>query len=179
MRRAGFTLVEVSVALVVGVVAVGTAHAVLSSTHDMVVRLAVADEASRREYNGYRWLAERLRAADVGVDSGRFDGSSDALSFPTWVAEEHGWSYPVRVSIRLDGGRLGVRLDSDNLIVLRDSVAEVHFDYLQQYGADEPWVEEWSSDVRPPAGLRIRLTDARAQGQVDTLLFSTGGRHAR
>jgi prepilin-type N-terminal cleavage/methylation domain-containing protein len=172
--RFGFTLVEIIAALSIGALVMLLAHAIVGSTTDQVRSLSRADEALSRESNGYRWLAETLRSVHVGASDGsRFDGTEAEVRYSTWLLRAGGWSEMDRVRVGLDGAALVAALGSGRSIILRDSVRHVEFDYLRERGERSPWVGEWTSDVAPPIGLRIRVsTGSGPLAVVDTLLLA-------
>jgi len=167
--RRGFTLIEVSVALLVGALVVAVAHAVFAGVADRGRALAAARRALDQEMNARRWLEATFLSLDVGTDSaGGFAGHADRVEFAAWERSADGWFERRRIALgRYDEQLVAIVMGGDP-VALRDSVKGVAFDYLLEPGADARWVPEWLSPVSAPLAVRLRLT---AAGRVDTLLF--------
>lgn len=170
----GFTLIEVIAALALGAMVLALAHGVVGATNDSLARLSVAEERLSRTHNGYRWLAESLRAVHVhGSEGAPFSGARTSLAYSTWLPVAGGWSEPDRLRIELAGTELTATMESGATVVLRDSVAGLEIDYLRERGERSPWVSTWTSDVTAPVGVRLRVFEVAPGGsvRVDTLLF--------
>lgn len=171
MRRSGFTLIEVTVALTLGAAVVLLAHRLSSGVLDGTRRLQEARATLDREINARRWLAEAFGALDVGGEAGGFTGRPHRVQFATWQRTVDGWLAPQRMVIALAGDTLLLR--GDTHVPLVRSVTAVDFDYLLEPGANAVWVREWVSPVSSPLAVRLRIT--RTAG-VDSLLFLIGAR---
>ena len=181
-RQAGFTLLEVLVALTLGSLVVLLAHRLLVGVTDGAARLGAAREALDRDANARRWLVEALGSLDVAQEhGGPFAGRSDRLEFSTWLRVAHGWLEPRRVTLGRQAERFVATLGPEgNVLVLFDAVADARFDYLLEPGADARWVREWLSPVSAPLAVRLRVTYRGSgtgdEGRVDTLLLMVGPR---
>lgn len=171
---AGFTLIEVVVALfVVGVVVLLT-HQLFA----VVLHGAQAIESSRlaldREANARRWLAGAWSSLEVGGGTGGFEGHREHVEFATWTMTPGGWFAPGRVRIGVRCGQL-VAASTANTMILAEAVDSVAFDYLLTPGERSQWVADWVSPSSAPLAVRVRIRrkDCRQQC-VDTLLFSIG-----
>ncbi len=169
---AGFTLLELLVALVVAGFVVLLVHQTFGAVSDGVERVTAATAAQDRRENARRWLAETMLALEVGGEAGGFEGRPDAMRFTSWVRVPGGWAERRHVALGLVRGHLEARTDERRWI-LSDSATGLAFDYLLEPGAESHWVQTWLSPVSAPLAVRLRL--ARTPG-VDTLLFLIKGR---
>jgi prepilin-type N-terminal cleavage/methylation domain-containing protein len=175
MKRAGFTLVEVMVAMVVAALAISTAAAVFTATTDGVGDLVSHSEGWMRESNGRRWLAQTIGGMEVANEaSGGFDGTARRLSFRSRSWVRFGWIEWGRAMIVYGDGRLSASIAGEDAIVIADSLVDASFDYLLEYGWDSPWATEWRSERNAPLAVRLRLR--RPDDSADTLLFYVGER---
>ena len=166
-KRAGFTLIEVLVALTIASVVIIAAHQVFSGVADGSKAVASAREALDRRSNGRRWL----KAAFLSLEP-PFDGRANRMSFTAWQETPGGWFAPKSVVVALEKDRL-IASAADQSIELREGTTDVAFDYLLEPGADTKWVREWISPVSAPLAIRLRIGGCgkRDPGCVDTLLF--------
>jgi prepilin-type N-terminal cleavage/methylation domain-containing protein len=171
-RRAGFTLLEVLVAVVLtGTVAL-LAHQLFAAAVDGSRRVEQARRRLDREGNARAFLRDALLALEVGADSvGSFEGEPRRLRFSSRLPTSDGWDERRTVDLALAGGRWTAALgdESGTRLVLADSVRSVGLDYLLVPGADAHWVMDWHSPVSAPLAVRVRLT--RAGGACDTMLY--------
>jgi prepilin-type N-terminal cleavage/methylation domain-containing protein len=180
VRRNGFTLVEVLVALTLSAVVVLLAHRVFAAVLDGTRQVRAAREHLDREANARRWLVDAFGSLAVGPVGGSFEGEPGRVTFGAWLPTETGGFTPERVDLSGRGARLVARLGASDSLVLADSVPSVAFDYLLEPGASERWVGEWVSPVSAPVAVRVRIArrqvDATAPATVDTLLLLIGPR---
>jgi len=184
-RPAGFTLVEVMVALTIGAVVVLLAHELFGAVAERGRRLTVVRTALDRSANARRWLDATFLSLDVGTDgAGGFDGRPDHAAFASWLLTPDGWFERRTVSLARNNDRLVASVAPGQPIALMDSVAELALDYLLEPGAESRWVREWVSPVSAPVAVRMRIEKAGcpkglpvgrgmrdARCMVDTLLF--------
>lgn len=172
--RAGFTLVEVIVALALAGLVVLIAHRLFGAVADGVSRLSDARATVDRVANARRWLADAFGSLDVGTpQSGGFLGRLNHVEFGTWLLGSEGWFERRRVTLYADRGALLARLGGADTLALGDSVAALEFDYLLEPGANAVWVREWISPVSAPLAVRVRIAHGE---RTDTLLFIVGPR---
>jgi prepilin-type N-terminal cleavage/methylation domain-containing protein len=171
MRRSGFTLIEVMVALALGALVALLAHRMFSGVLDASRRATAAQDALARERNSRRWLMEAFGSLDIGTASGGFVGRAHEVDFETWQRTEGGTLGAQRVSLIQVGDSLVLR--GTTRLVVVDSVRSVDFDYLLEPGANSVWVREWISPVSAPLGVRLRI---HLGAVVDTVLFLIGPR---
>src|SRR6266516_1636673 len=90
--QAGFTLIEVLVALTIGAIVVLFAHELFGAVADRGRTLTVARAALDRSTNARRWLDATFLSPDVGTEgAGSFDGRPDHAAFTTWLLMPDGW----------------------------------------------------------------------------------------
>lgn len=169
---AGFTLIEVMVALALAGLAVLAAHRLFAGVVDGVQRLAEARRTLDREANARALLSHLITGADV--DQGHpFQGQPQQVAFTAWCTDRVGRAVRKRLRVRAEGGALVLYGLYAEPVHLADSVTAVGFDYLLQLGAGERFVREWYSGASAPAALRLRLTRGAT---TDTLLLLVGSR---
>jgi prepilin-type N-terminal cleavage/methylation domain-containing protein len=169
-KMAGFTLIEVLVALTIGALVVLVAHQLFAAVAERGHTLIVARTALDRAVNARRWLAATFLSLDVGTDgAGGFDGRPDHVTFSTWLLTPDGWFERRQVTLGADAGQLHALVTPGTTLALRDSVSDLELDYLLEPGAESRWVREWVSPVSAPVAVRMRIANAR--GGIDTLLF--------
>ena len=171
--RRGFSLIEVTIGLVLASMALATAHALVAATTTLTMSLRDAAEQQSVAGAGRRWLQTALASASVGrPEDGPFHGTAGTIEFTGFLPVSEGWHMRQRLqlgisrdSLRLHAGRWSV--------VLAPDVSGVEFDYLLEPGEASVWVREWSSSVSLPLAVRIRL---RRGQRTDTMLALIGQR---
>ena len=172
-RRAGFTLVEVMVTLLVAGLVVLTAERLFGATADGVRAVRASRAELDRRSNAHRWLASAFLSLEVGTEGALpFEGRPDRVTFSSRLPTEYGWAERRAVTLGVDGGQFTGRPGADAPIVLARATG-VAFDYLLEPGADSRWVGTWSSPVSAPLAVRVRLSH---DGGVDTALYLIKGR---
>lgn len=172
-RRAGFTLVEVVVTLLIAGIAVLLAGRIFNATESGVRAVRAHRIDLDRRGNAHRWLASAFLSLEVGTPGARaFEGTPERMTFSARVPAEAGWPERRVLAIGSEQGRLTVQLDSGMAVVLAHQT-RAEFDYLLEPGADSRWVGTWSSPVSAPLAVRVRLTH---RGRVDTALYLIKGR---
>ena len=106
-RRAGFTLVEVLVALTIGSVVVVVAHQLFAAVAREGKSLTEARVTLDRASNARRWLTAAFLSLDVGTQGASgFEGRADHVAFGAWLLTPDGWFERRDVSLGLSTGRL-------------------------------------------------------------------------
>ena len=173
MRRNGFTLLEVCVAIAISGVVVLLAHRVFAAAADGGRQLLAAREAADREHNGLRWLRAAFGSLDVADQAGGFSGRPNRVTFTAWVQQPGLWFEPSRITLGLYDDRFMATGVHGVAPLLANHVESVAFDYLLEPGATAHWAREWVSPVSAPLAIRVRLERAT---RTDTLLFVIGPR---
>ena len=168
---AGFTLIEVVVALAIG----GLVLTMVGKTFVAATSAARLLEAARvdrdREANWRRWLAAALASTLPPTDSTPFRGTGSGLAFTASLRRPDGSFAPARVQIRMAGSEMIAEGDGVSPIVLANRVRSVRFDYLPVLGAESAWIPEWVSAAGAPEMTRIRIARGSDAGlvEVDTV----------
>lgn len=174
-RMAGFTLVEVLVALTIASLVVLVAHQLFAAVARQGKALVEARAALDRGVNARRWLAATFLSLDVGTDGASgFEGRADRATFSAWLLTPDGWFERRVVSLGGENHRLVANVTPGEPMVLMDSVKDVAFDYLLEPGADSRWVREWVSPVSAPVAVRMRVNRPGGDGRdavTDTVLL--------
>ena len=166
-RTAGFTLVEVMVAVAISALVILAAHRVFTGVADGAKALAASRESLDRNANARRWLKATFLSLEPP-----FEGRVDRASFTSWQLSSGGWFEQKPTTLSRDGARF-VGTSAGASLALADGVGDLAFDYLLEPGADSKWVREWISPVSAPLAVRIRIAGCgkRDAGCVDTLVF--------
>lgn len=164
----GFTLIEVTVALVIGGLAISAAAALLLALDERAGALAAARVRVDRDANAERLLRHLTDNLILQDSAPTLRGDARHLSFHSWCETPAGWlgRCNVRLTIapRGDEQTLVLELDgvADQIIKLRTARALV-FRYLSDARHRGRWTERWSATVLPHAIAVI--------GDRDTLLL--------
>jgi prepilin-type N-terminal cleavage/methylation domain-containing protein len=183
--KAGFTLIEVLVALAVGSLVVLVSHQMLVGVADASASAGTAASDLDRFGNRRSWIIKAFANIYVSARPARgFDGvplvsaAGDSVSFHTRHPDLNEES-PVRVSMFVGQGDLlaiclGAAGGRPDTLRLADSVATFETRYLDAYGAESPWLRGWKSPVTAP--LAIRIVVKFHSGIADTLFMHVGTR---
>ncbi|HEX6041738.1 prepilin-type N-terminal cleavage/methylation domain-containing protein [Longimicrobium sp.] len=160
--RAGFTLVEVMVALVVmGVVLVG-ARTMLGQIAGDADRITAASAEADREANAdllLRTAAGRLEVVPVPGQEIRFEGEPRGARFHTWCEVPDGWLERCEASlgfIELEGeNALALRLSTGEMVALRRGFQSGEMTYLRDAASGGSWVRRWGASITAPIAFGI------------------------
>lgn len=160
--RAGFTLVEVMVALVVmGVLVVG-ARTMLGQIADDADRITAAAAEADRDANAdalLRTIAGRLEVSPVPGREVRFEGEPQGARFHAWCDVPDGWLERCEVSlgfIRLeDENVLALRLSTGEMVPLRRGFRSGEIAYLRDAASGGAWVRRWGASITAPIAFGI------------------------
>ncbi|WP_420127342.1 type II secretion system protein [Longimicrobium sp.] len=161
-RRAGFTLVEVMVAIVVmGVVLVG-ARTMLGQMADDADRIGAAAREADRDANAealLRAVAGRLDVSSVPGSVIRFTGERQGARFHSWCEVPDGWLERCDATlglIELDGEPvLALQLSTGETVPLRRGFASGEILYLRSAEAGGQWVTSWGASITAPLAFGI------------------------
>ncbi len=171
--RAGFTLLEVLVALTIGSVAVLLAASLLRTTSDQleIVRASSlrADESANGE-RVLRRLVGQLRWSSA--DDPRPAGDANRMRFATWCDMPAGWQERCTATLVIadpaDGGGVDLTTPHDSVRLLRGMAID-GFLYLSRPEHGLRWHREWLDPGALPSALGV-VTPG------DTLVIRVGDR---
>lgn len=161
-RSAGFTLVEVMVALaVMGVVLVG-ARAMLEQVADHAERIGGAAAQADRDGNAdalLRSIAGRAQVSAVPGSEVRFQGEPPMARFRSWCEVPDGWLEECDASlglIQVEGRNvLALSLSTGELVPLRSGFQQGEILYLREAGNGGSWLRSWGSSITAPLALAL------------------------
>ena len=159
-RRAGFTLVEVMVALVVGAVVVLGARMLLEQLGDSALRTVAAAARADREANGEQMLRDLAARLEVGTDrSAQFSGESNATHFSSWCDMPSGWQERCVVTLVVAdrGGHHALAVafaDGDSLTLLTRS-EPIALRFLDDLRAGGRWFTSWGAGITAPLAFAV------------------------
>lgn len=171
MKRRGFTLIEIMVALVVTGLVVSIAYATLQAGFETSERLTKAQDGDEREVVARAMLSNALRHAVPGIIGGepvfvvRDDPRGDGLRFLTrGVSEPLGASEVWEVSLlpgpsgtQFDGRQLDNPSRSFTTLLRRVNALNVR---VRGRDFRDGWLETWNAQDRSPAAVSISFLDA-------------------
>ena len=172
--RAGFTLLEVVIALALsGLVLLG-ARVMLGQVADGAERITATAAGVDREANAERALRDLVSRIEVTPDAGRkLAGDARGVSFSTWCDVPAGWQERCTATLGI------VRAGEANVLALAAPGLEVQrvrrgFEhgsllYLADPGQGGAWVREWRSAVTAPLAIGVVI-------DADTLILRIGER---
>lgn len=161
-RPAGFTLVELLVALALsGLVLLG-ARGVLVSVASGAEAVSRASTNMNRHANAIGMLRGVLGNLEVGTETaGSFVGAADSIRFTSWCDVPGGWQE--RCDVRLTIGRvartsaLRLQVARDRPIVLRSDFSRGAFIYLADPSAGGTWLRRWGESTTAPIAIGVVL----------------------
>lgn len=178
MRRNGFTLLEVLVALVVGALVIVGAHRILATLTDQAHVLVRNAASFDRRANGERMLRDLVGQLEIGSPGTvPFSGSQDTVRFSTWCESAAGWLEPCPVTLffaaQHDQEVLRAQLGTGQRLDLLDGFTSGSFRYLQSAAAGGQWFDLWSAGITAPLGIGVLFVRGDS---VDTMLVRIGPR---
>lgn len=157
---AGFTLLEVTVALAVAALVLLGARAVLERMGDGADAIAAHAEAADRAANGERTL--RALAGRLEVPPGEeeaFAGTPRAARFRTWCEVPDGWLERCRAVVGVvrleDGTALVASLSTGGTVPLLRGLDGAELRYLRDAADGGLWLERWRSAVEAPLAIGV------------------------
>ncbi|PYP60083.1 MAG: hypothetical protein DMD40_01995 [Gemmatimonadetes bacterium] len=158
MTRRGFTLIEITVALIVGGMALSAAAALLTGLSDRADEIRTAGMRADGEGNGERLLRNLLGNLRFSTDSTHtLSGDSLAVTFLTSCETVEGWLRPCRARLAIEPPErfqltLALRAGETHTIVLsRGARIPTAIRYLRDPAHGGRWVRQWTEIVTPAA----------------------------
>ena len=175
--RRGFTLLELSVALLVGVTVIAGARVTLAVMVDHAQAMSVEGAATAKEANGERLLRQLVLHAEAGADpSATFGGTAQGVEFHTWCVTHQGWSERCIVALTLDRDEnraerrvLRAWLPDEETLQLLEVEAPARFAFLEDPAHGGRWSATWGPSASAPRALGVF-------SGTDTLILRVGGR---
>ncbi|HET7584027.1 MAG TPA: prepilin-type N-terminal cleavage/methylation domain-containing protein [Gemmatimonadaceae bacterium] len=173
-RGAGFTLIEVLVALAVSSVVLLGARAMVAAVTDAAERAARTDAAMTRDINAQEALRGIVGRLEVGTpQSGTFAGNESAARFSSWCDVAAGWQERCLVLLEMmpsDGGHgLVVITSTGDSLVVRRGFRYGALRYLASPESGGAWLSAWGPSITAPPAIGIVL-------DRDTLIVRIGER---
>lgn len=172
--RAGFTLIEVIVALGIAGLVLVSARALLTAVADSADRIALAAVTADRDANAERLLRGLFLQVDTSDgDRIHFIGNERALRFVTWCDVPAGWQERCTVTlgvVSVEGEfALTVLIDNHEMIIVRRGTRSGALRYLYSPAAGGTWLPSWESVTSTPLAVAA-IVDG------DTLFLRIGER---
>ena len=175
MRRNGFTLIEVMIAIVLsGIVLLG-ARALWESLAASVDRLRVRAATDSGAENGERLLRSLVGRLEIATDQSReFAGDEQQATFTTWCDMPAGWQERCYANLMIvpdssGGMRLAVRLSTGEVITLQRGFESGALRYLNDPTGGGTWFRVWGHGITAPLAIGV-ITDG------DTAIVRIGER---
>jgi prepilin-type N-terminal cleavage/methylation domain-containing protein len=162
VRRGGFTLVEVMVALVViGVVVLG-ARVMLGQVAGDAERIAAAAAEADREGNADRLLRDVVGRLETSAAPGRratFEGDARSARFHSWCEVPDGWLERCEATlafVEVEGApALALRLSGGEPLALRRGFGAGELIYLRDAAEGGRWVLRWGESLTAPIAFGV------------------------
>ena len=158
--RAGFTLVELLVALVVSAIVVLGARMLLEQLGDSASRTVAAATDADRQANGERLLRDLAGRLEVGTEQAvRFSGEPNAASFGSWCDVPSGWQE--RCTVTLVAGvqdghtSLIASFASGDSVTLLVRKQPIELRYLDDPRGGGRWFVSWGAGITAPLALAV------------------------
>jgi prepilin-type N-terminal cleavage/methylation domain-containing protein len=174
--RHGFTLVELLVALAIGVFVVVGARALLDGLAAQATRVAAATRETDADANGERLLRALVGHLEIPAEVGStstFGGDERSVHFSSWCEMPRGWQERCRVRLDVehtpDGIAVVAGLSTGETLALKHGQHTEGFRYLVNAGLGGSWVYRWGDGLSAPLAIGI-LIDG------DTMIVRIGER---
>jgi hypothetical protein len=171
---AGFTVIEIIVALFIGAVVVLGARSLLEGLAAQTSRVTTTARDGDRDANGERLLRGLVGRLEIGTDSSRrFGGDEREVHFSSWCDVARGWQERCSVSLALEPTRAGIalvgRLSTGESIVLREAARGEGLRYLADAASGGRWFVRWGDGLTAPLAVGVLLDG-------DTIIVRVGER---
>jgi prepilin-type N-terminal cleavage/methylation domain-containing protein len=173
-HRAGFTLLEVMLAITIAFTVLLMARAMIEQLNAADRRLDLASRAEARTRNSERAVIRAFDRLEVGTDSLRiFVGDVGHMTFTSWCDASGGWLERCEMKFSIDTVRAGSALllqsSLGDSIVVRTGFLGGSFRYIDDVDDPKAWVWRWGPGNTAPTV--IAFVTAR-----DTMLYRIGPR---
>ena len=185
IRRRGFTLIELMIALVIGGVVVLLAYSTLRAGLNVEDRVSAARDADASTTAMRAMLSDAIRHAVAGDARDmrglhtESDGSGRAtklMFISRGIAAPLGGSAAWQVGLSSDSG--GVVLDASSLDASREPLhltSRGTLTFAVRFLAieDATWRTQWDDPARLPAAVEVRFLDAKGRDTMAALVART------
>lgn len=160
MHRAGFTLVEVMVALLVSAVVLLGARMLLEQLSENASRTIAAAGKADADANGERMLRDLAGRLEVGTDGAtQFSGEPNAARFGSWCDTPSGWLERCAVALVVRDGRdqssIGVSFATGDTLTLLTRTVPIELRYLDDPRAGGRWFRSWGAGITAPLAFAV------------------------
>lgn len=154
--RAGFTLVELMVALVVSAVVVLGARQLLEQLGESAHRTVVVAARADRAANGERLLRDLAGRLEIGRNAAaRFSGETGETRFASWCEVPSGWEERCTVSLVARGTSLVASFGGADTLTLLVRDAPIELRYLDDPRAGGRWFTSWGAGITAPLAIAV------------------------
>jgi prepilin-type N-terminal cleavage/methylation domain-containing protein len=162
MKRTGFSMIEILLALVVIGIVVLTARVILERVSDGAVGTTEAAQEADRSANVDRLLRALVGNLEISTATDserRFRGAPFGAQFHTWCEVPDGWlerCTAVLGIVELSGAlALVLSLSTGEQVVVRRGFGYGELRYLRDSGGGGNWTTQWSTSGDAPIALGI------------------------
>jgi prepilin-type N-terminal cleavage/methylation domain-containing protein len=170
---AGFTLLEVVIALTLSGLVLLTARQMVGQLADAADLVVTAASEADREANRERLLRALVGRIEPPTDTNLFVGHVQIARFVTWCDAPAGWQERCEVSLGFVDQRgkqvLAALLPSGELALLAEPVMRGKLLYLTTPNASGQWLSVWGRSITLPLAIGVVL-------DRDTLILRVGER---
>lgn len=178
MKRSGFTLIEVIVAMTIAAIAAQLCLGIFRAVSDGIAHANNSLQVEEGRVNAWRWMSDVFGAVEpVGQQESGFAGSEQSMEFVGGIRDATGEEVSSLIDLSFEDDMLIARSSVDSATVLARGLAWGRFEYVVAYGATAPLHNVWNSRISAPLAIRVVMAHVDgAISPVDTLLFWVGTR---
>lgn len=173
LGRGGFTVLEVTVALTIGAMALLGARIMLTTVADGADAIGSAARTLAHESNGERFLRSLVRQIETAAGGDEFAGDRHTARFTTWCNVPGGWKERCRAAIGVAdaNGELTLMASTsvDGPLAVRSGFSAGELRYIAVAARGGTWFEVWGEGLALPVAVAILLDG-------DTVILRVGGR---
>lgn len=159
--RAGFTLLELVIALLIGAIMMLIARSFVEELSLVGPRIVRERARTDRVMNADEWLRELVRQADTDSSEATesFYADADSAEFTSWCQSPRGWNEHCTVVIRVqrEGAMFKLAVDAGGQresLIGPDSVA-LSLRYLAPSDTGLSLLSHWDGSLLPPAAIAL------------------------
>jgi prepilin-type N-terminal cleavage/methylation domain-containing protein len=171
--RGGFTLIEVIVAIAIGVFVVVAARLLLENLGAVTDRIVFSTGEADRDANGERLLRSLVGQIEVGIQRETFGGDERSAEFTSWCRVPRGWIERCRITLAIDSAEsapvLAATLPNGDRVVVRRARFALRLRYLVDAREGGTWFAKWGDGLLAPRAIGV-LADS------DTVIVRIGER---